>query len=189
MTTEPEKANERVSWAIPMTIGVLMIVGGMFALCASVLASFISVIYIGVMLVAVGILEMVTAFRIRRGGPTVMLLLAGLLALVVGALILYRPLGGMASLTLLIACYLLASGLFRAVISVAERYPRWGWDLAYGIIAVLLGAYIIASWPISALWVLGTAVGAEITVRGIILVAASRALRDIKHGAPYAHAA
>jgi hypothetical protein len=59
-----------------------------------------------------------------------MLLLAGFLALVVGALLLYRPIAGLASLTLLIACYLFASGLFRAVISIVDRYQSWGWDLA-----------------------------------------------------------
>jgi uncharacterized membrane protein HdeD (DUF308 family) len=42
---------------------------------------------------------------------------------------------------------------------------------------VLLGAYIAASWPISALWVLGTIVALEIIVRGIALVAASWTLQ------------
>jgi uncharacterized membrane protein HdeD (DUF308 family) len=118
----------------------------------------------------------------------VMMLLAGLLALVVGALFLYRPIGGLASLTLLIACYLFASGLFRAVISIANRYQRWGWNLAYGIIAVLLGVYIVASWPVSALWVLGTVVGAEIAARGVVMMTMSWGLRDLAHTAPYAHA-
>jgi len=59
--------------------------------------------------------------------------------------------------------------------------------LAYGIIAVLLGAYVVASWPISSLWVLGTVVGVEIVMRGFALVAASWLMREreIEHGTPH----
>lgn len=173
------------SWGIPMTMGVLMIMGGTFALFAAVLTSIMSVLYIGAMLLAVGVLEIVTAFRVRHGGPFVMFLLAGLLALVVGALLLYRPLAGMASLTLLVACYMFASGLFRGITAIADRYRGWGWDIVYGIIAVLLGAYVVASWPISSLWVLGTVVGVEIVVRGFALVAASWLMREIEHATPH----
>jgi uncharacterized membrane protein HdeD (DUF308 family) len=159
-------------------------------LFASVLTSYVSIIYIGVLLIVAGILEMVAAFRVRRvGGPTVMMLLAGLLAVVVGALFLYRPEGGIASLTLLITCYLFASGLFRGVTSIVDRYPGWGWDVAYAIVAILLGAYIVRTWPTSALWVLGTVVGAEIMARGIVMVTASWSLRDVEHRALHAHAA
>ncbi|HEX7941796.1 MAG TPA: DUF308 domain-containing protein [Gemmatimonadaceae bacterium] len=173
------------SWGIPMAMGMLMIAGGTFALFAAVLTSIMSVLYIGAMLVAVGALEIVTAFRVRHGGPFVMFLLAGLLALVVGALLLYRPLAGMASLTLLVACYMFASGLFRGITAIADRYQGWGWDFAYGIIAVLIGGYVVASWPISSLWVLGTVVGVEIVVRGFTLVAVSWLMREIEHGTPH----
>ena len=110
-----------------------------------------------------------------------MYLLAGLLSIVVGAMFLWRPISGLASLTLVIAAYMFASGLFRGVSAALERYPQWGFDLAYGIVAVLLGAYIAAAWPISALWLLGTIVAIEIIVRGIALVAGSLMLRDIAH--------
>ena len=46
----------------------------------------------------------------------------------------------------------------------------------------MLGAYIVASWPISALWVLGTIVSAEIVARGITLVSAACVLRDMERG-------
>jgi uncharacterized membrane protein HdeD (DUF308 family) len=109
-------------------------------------------------------------------------LLAGLLALVVGALFLYQPLTSLLSLTLLIAGYLFASGLFRGITSIVDRYPHWGWDFAYAIVAVALGAYIVASWPFSSFWLLGTVVAIEILARGIAMVAASFMLRDVIHG-------
>ena len=69
-----------------------------------------------------------------------------------------------------------------AITAIADRYPRWGIDFLYGVVAVALGVYIVASWPISSFWVLGTVVGIEIIARGVALVSASWALRSIEHG-------
>jgi uncharacterized membrane protein HdeD (DUF308 family) len=176
------ESKERTLWGVPMTFGVLMIIGGAFALGAAAMTSLVSVLYIGVMLIAVGVLDLVTGFRLGKGGHVLAFVAAGLLAIAVGAMLLARPLEGVASLTLLIAAYLFASGIFRGVTSVADRYPGWGWDLAYSIIALVLGVYVVAWWPISSFWVLGTVVGAEIMVRGAALVAGALALRDLEHG-------
>ena len=168
-------------WTIPLVIGILLILAGIFALGASVLTSLVTVLYVGILLVIVGLLEIISAFRVRHTGGFLVYLLAGLLAVVVGALFLYRPLISLASVTLMIAGYLFASGLFRGLVALIERYPRWGWDLAYAAVALALGGYVAASWPLSSLWVVGTVVGVEILVRGIALVAASWMLRDIEH--------
>ena len=168
-------------WAVPMVIGILLIAGGVFALCAVVLTSVVSVVFFGVLLLMVGILEIVSAFRVGRSGPFVAYFLAGLLSLVVGALFLWRPLASLASLTLLIAGYLFAAGLFRGITAIVDRYPRWGWDLGYALVALALGFIIVAEWPFSSFWVLGTVVAAEIIARGIALVAASWVLRDLSH--------
>jgi uncharacterized membrane protein HdeD (DUF308 family) len=103
------------------------------------------------------------------------------LSLVVGGLFLYRPVAGLASLTLLIAGYLFVSGLFHGITAIADRYPRWGWEVAYSIVALALGVYVVAQWPLSTLWVLGAVVAVEILARGITLVAASWVLRDLDH--------
>jgi uncharacterized membrane protein HdeD (DUF308 family) len=183
MATATSKQRFGHAWALTMTIGVLWIVFGAFALFASVLTSYVSVIFIAVLLLVVGVMELISAFRMHRDGPFLVYLLAGLLAIVVGALFLYRPLASLGALTLLVAGYLFASGLFRGISAVFDRYPRWGWDFAYGIVAILLGAYIVRSWPLSAFWVLGTIVSVEIIARGVAMVAASWAVRDIEHKA------
>ncbi|MBS1124793.1 MAG: hypothetical protein H6Q90_7021 [Deltaproteobacteria bacterium] len=187
-TTGPEARSQRSpghtrGWGVPMAIGIVLMLGGTFALFASVLTSIVSVLYIGVMLLVVGVLEVISAFRVRHTGPFPVDVLAGLLAIVVGGLFLYRPLASLASLTLLIAGYMFASGLFRGITSIVSRQPRWGWDLVYAIVAVALGVYVAASWPFSSFWLLGTVVAVEIIARGFTLVAASWVLRDIEHGA------
>jgi uncharacterized membrane protein HdeD (DUF308 family) len=170
------------TWGVPMALGILLVIGGTFALMASVLTSYVSVVFIGALLVGVGVFEAVAAFRLRKEAPVVPYFLSGLLAIVVGALFLYKPLASLASVTLLIAGYLFASGLFRGITAAMDRYPRWGWDFAYGLMAIALGVYVAASWPISSFWVLGTIVAAEIIVRGVTLISASWVIRDVEHG-------
>jgi uncharacterized membrane protein HdeD (DUF308 family) len=174
--------KRRVRWGVPMVLGIVMIVLGLIALYASVATTLISVIYLGIMLLVVGVMEIIAAVRVGRHGSWLTYLLAGILSLVVGGLFLDKPLASLASLTLLIAGFLFAAGLFRGITAIADRYPQWGIDFLYGVVALALGVYIVLSWPISSFWVLGTIVSAEILVRGITLVAASWALRSAEHG-------
>jgi uncharacterized membrane protein HdeD (DUF308 family) len=169
-------ANTRAIWGVPMTMGILMIVGGVIAFFASILTSLVSIYFLGTLLLVVGVLEIVGAFRTRGRGPFFVYFLMGLLSIVVGALFLDRPMASLAALTLLIAGMFFAGGLFRGVTAIADRYPHWGWDLAYGIVAALLGIFVVFDFPFSALWVLGVVVAAEIFARGIALVAASSSL-------------
>ncbi len=172
--------SDSSSWGIPMTFGVLTILFGVLAIGVSVLTSIVSALTIGATLAIAGGLEIGNAIRARHEGPWVTMLLAGLLGVVIGGLFMARPLVGVASLTLLIAAYLFASGLFRGITSILDRYPGWGWDLAYGVFAVMLGAYVAVSWPVTGLWLLGTVVGAEILARGVAIVAASWKLRELE---------
>ena len=175
------------AWTLSLAIGILLILIGLAALAATAMTGLITAIYVGIMLVVVGILEVIAAFRVRHtGGPFLAYLLAGLLSVVVGALFLDRPLVTLASLTLLVAGYFFASGLFRAIVALSERYPRWGLDLGYALVTLALGVIIAVTWPFSSFWVIGTVVAVEILVRGIMLVTASWLVRDFEHRIPAA---
>jgi uncharacterized membrane protein HdeD (DUF308 family) len=177
-STDPDQSH---TWAVPMAIGVLLVVGGVAALGASVMTSVVTVLVIGGMLFAVGVVEIISAFRVRLSGLDLGLLLAGLLAIVIGALFVSRPLASLASVTLLIAGYMVARGLFHIAVAVTDRSRAWIWDLAYGLVALGLGVYVASSWQVSSLWLLGTFVGIEIIARGCTLIAASWVIRDMEH--------
>jgi uncharacterized membrane protein HdeD (DUF308 family) len=101
------------------------------------------------------------------------------LSVVVGLLFLRAPLGALASLTLLAACFLMVGGLFKVVAAVAYRFAAWGWTLAGGVIDVILGLLIWREWPASALWVIGLYVGIDLVFRGFNWVALGLALRAL----------
>ncbi|NMO20423.1 HdeD family acid-resistance protein [Pyxidicoccus fallax] len=171
-------------WGGLFILGLLMTVLGIVALGTAFLASLVSAIFFGAMLAVMGISEIVAGFRVRKsGGPFWLYLLGGILSTVVGLFVLVYPAAGLAALTLMLAGYFFASGLFHAITSVVDRYPRWGWDFAYGAISIFLGVVVMAQWPVSAVWLVGTLVGIGILFRGLALMAGSlsvrRALREI----------
>ncbi len=160
-----------------LILGVVLVLLGGLALRASVATSLVSVMTLGVALIVGGIAEVIHAFGGRRSRGFTLHLLSGVLSVVVGALVVRAPVQSALSITLLITGWLAASGLFRIVTSLATRQEGWGWELANGVLSLLLGVIVWGQFPDSALWLIGTFVGIEILFRGFAWIAFSLALR------------
>jgi uncharacterized membrane protein HdeD (DUF308 family) len=174
----PAEGRARAAvWGTPFFTGLLLLLLGAFCFIAAGMTGLASILLFGVLLLAAGVLEIFNAFKERRSRRFVPHLLVGLLMFVVGGLFVVRPLVGLAAVTLLLAGYFFASGLFRTITSAVDRYEGWGWDLFSGAVSLLLGVVVFAQWPISALWVVGALVGVELMLRGAALMAAAMALR------------
>jgi uncharacterized membrane protein HdeD (DUF308 family) len=131
------------------------------------------------LLVLTGVAEDAGAFWGRGWSGFFLELISGVLSIVVGLLFLRAPLNALAALTLLLACFLMAGGIFKIVTAAAYRFAAWGWSLAGGIIDVILGVMIWQEWPESALWVLGLFVGINLLFRGFNWIALGLALRSL----------
>ena len=179
-TTRPRtyEAGRRhaFAWGLVAAVGVLLIMLGGFAIGTAFFTGVISIVFLGTLLVVGGIAEIVGAFRLRSQGFA-MPFLAGVLSAIVGGVLVWQPIAGLAAVGALIGAYYLASGLFHAITAVIDRYEHWGWDLVYGALATLLGVYVLATWPISSLWLVGTLVGIELVLRGIAWIGAGVTLR------------
>jgi uncharacterized membrane protein HdeD (DUF308 family) len=179
-TSSPSSSRMGSSiWGGPFVVGLLITLLGCLALASIAVTSLLSVIFYGSLLTVMGIAEIVHAFRVRKTGPFLLFLLGGVLSIVVGVLVLAWPAAGMAAMTLLLAGYFFATGLFRSITSIMDRYARWGWDFVDGIVCVALGVIIMAQWPLSTLWAVGIVVGVGIISRGIALMANSLAVRNV----------
>lgn len=164
-------------WGVPFVAGVFTVLVGIFALIAAGVAGLASAYVFGIVLVAGGIAEMVFGIQHRRAVGLAVPILSGILSIIAGMLLLAHPIAGMAAIALVLALYFLASGLFRGISSVVDRYAYWGWDFVYGVVAILLGLTILSEWPISAMWMIGTLVGVELVFRGFAMMGGSMALR------------
>jgi uncharacterized membrane protein HdeD (DUF308 family) len=154
-----------------MILGVIMI-GAPF------LAAMMANVIVGWLLVFGGVMQVVHAFQAKMEGGLIWKLLMGILFAAAGVWLLAKPLQGVLSLTLALGCFLLAGGLLECIMSLQLKPARgWGYHLFDGVIELLLGAFILAKWPLDAPWVLGTFFGVSLLVKGIAISSFSCATR------------
>jgi uncharacterized membrane protein HdeD (DUF308 family) len=170
------------NWGWLLALGILMIILGVFAIGAPVVATIAVQVVLGWLLVIGGIAEAIHAFMAQNWRGFLFELLSGILYIVVGGLLLFNPLLGAAALTLLLAVFLVVEGIFKIIMALRVRDHRgWGWLLASGILSLILGAMIWAQWPYSGLWVIGLFVGIQLLFTGwsmVMLALAARAHRQ-----------
>jgi uncharacterized membrane protein HdeD (DUF308 family) len=96
----------------------------------------------------------------------------------IGFYMLARPLAGLASLTLMIAAYLVAKGVLEEVIAFKLRpLPGSGWMLFDGVLTIAIAAMIAAAWPASTAWAIGVLVGVALFSSGLARLMLSVAVR------------
>ncbi|HEY6290157.1 MAG TPA: HdeD family acid-resistance protein [Terriglobia bacterium] len=169
----------RRNWGWILALGIALIVLGMIAIGDVVFFTVVSVIFLGWVLVFGGIVEAVQAFRHRKGGSFFLHLLSSVLAVVVGFLLLENPQAGALVLTLMLAVYFIAGGIFRIFAALTMRLPTWGWMVFNGLVTLALGILVLAHWPSSALWIIGLFIGIDLIVTGWTRVMLALAVRKL----------
>lgn len=173
-------------WGWVLALGVVMALAGVVALGATVTATLATVWFLGAVLLGAGVIDIVSAFASKGWRGFGLPLVSGILAALVGGLLMFRPAVGAGVLTLVLALMLLASGIARIFYSAAERFPSWGWSFVSGIVAVALGVLVFAEFPTSAFWFLGLVVAVELLFRGTLWIALAFALHRAAPEAPEA---
>ncbi|MGD1091041.1 MAG: HdeD family acid-resistance protein [Bryobacteraceae bacterium] len=161
-----------------LTAGCLAILLGMFAIVYTVVATLVSVIFLGALLIVAGVFE--AGYALRHYHHRMHLLLytfEALVAIVAGLLLLRSPERGAIVITLLLATYFVIVGIFRIITALALQLPNWGWTVLNGVITLALGIIVWGGWPISGLWVLGLFIGINLLFSGWAQVMLALALR------------
>lgn len=173
----------RQYWCWLLAGGIAFIVLGLVALGCLPFVTEAAILYYGFVLIASGIVSGIQAFRLKVGSGFFLALIIGVLDVVVGFLMLTHTLEAALIMTLLLAVFFLASGLFRVIMAIVVRPPQWGWLALAGVVTLLLGASIWKRWPWSSFWVIGLFVGVELLMRGwamVMLGLAARRLPDTR---------
>jgi uncharacterized membrane protein HdeD (DUF308 family) len=107
--------------------------------------------------------------------------LGGVLSLfgIAGLLLVTQPMRSAEVLTLFMAMFFLVGGLFQIVGSIAVVLPGWGWQVADGLITLVLGVLVLAQWPASGLWVIGLFIGIDLIFYGCAWIALAVGLRGM----------
>ncbi len=170
--------QKSVGWSIGLSI--LMILAGCLAIAIPQAVGIAVNLLVAWLLVFSGAAHLVFAWHTRTAGGVLWELLLGVLYIYVGVYLLFRPVAGLASLTLALAIYLLAEGVLELILSFRLRpMPGSTWLLFDGIITLILGVMIWRTWPSSTEWVIGTLVGISMLFSGISRLMISLAARRL----------
>jgi len=166
------------NWGWLLALGILMIVLGVVAIAAPVVATLAVQIALGWILMVGGIAQGVHAFMVQGWGGFLLQLLSAALYLLIGVLLLVNPVEGALALTFVLAVFLIVEGVFKVVLALRVRPQRgWGWPLASGVVSLILGILIWSEWPVAGLWVIGLLVGIQLLFTGWSLVMLALAAR------------
>jgi uncharacterized membrane protein HdeD (DUF308 family) len=167
------------TWAIVLSL--LMIVLGVFALGMPMVASIGVALFVGWLMLFDGFAQIVHAFQSSGVGHILWKLLVAVIYCVAGFYLIWHPVLGVASLTLVLAIFFFAEGIVDTVAYFSTRAS--GWMLLNGLVTILLGVLIWMHWPSSSLWAIGTLLGVSMIMTGTTRLMMAMALRRLSKAA------
>jgi uncharacterized membrane protein HdeD (DUF308 family) len=163
----------RRHWGLFLFEGIVLVILGVLAVLAPVIASVAATIFFGWILLISGFVGLITTFRARQAPGFGWSLLSAIVGIVAGGLLLFWPLLGTLSLTAVLIAFLFVEGIVTLMYALEHRAAlsgRWGWMLASGIVDVILAVILFAGLPGTALWALGLLVGINMIFGGWALI-------------------
>ncbi|HWO82531.1 MAG TPA: HdeD family acid-resistance protein [Solirubrobacterales bacterium] len=168
------------SWKALMIVGVAAIVLGCIAILVPAVASVGTAIFIGWLLLFVGIVMVAAAFSAHSVGTLVLRLIWAILTVLVGIWLIVEPHNGTLTLTLVLGIYFLFMGLTRTTIAfIARGEANAGLLGLSGIAGLLVGILILAKFPSSADWAIGLLVGIDLIFAGWTLTSIALLGKDL----------
>lgn len=166
----------RARWGWVAGYGAALLLLGLIPFLQPVLAGLALASIVGVVLILTGGLALWAGIS-RRGWRSHWLDIAiGLLSILVGCAMLASPVLGALSLAWMLGFWLVVCGVAELAAISTTRLHR-GWLALLGVIDIVLGFFLFAADPVTALAFLGFTIGLSLTVRGASLIVLGLRLR------------
>ncbi len=170
------------NWWWFLLLGALLAICGTLAIVfppVMVGTSIAVPVILGVLLMVGGIATIISSFWAGKWSGTLLQLLVGILYIVCGFVFTENPFESALALTLFIAIAFIVMGIFRTTAALVIQFPQWGWSLLNGVVTFLAGVVIYRTLPEGALWVIGLLIGLEMLFNGWMWIMLSLALRNL----------
>ena len=161
-------------WVLFLVEGVVLLVLGATAIVIPPLATLAATLVLGWLFLVSGVVGLFTTFLMRHAPGFWWSLISAALGVLVGSLLLARPVSGAYSVTLVLIAFFIIEGVASIMFALEHKRElsgRWGWMLASGVIDLLLAVMILAGLPGTAAWALGLLVGINMVFGGAALIA------------------
>jgi uncharacterized membrane protein HdeD (DUF308 family) len=172
-----DEVKNRSGWSIFM--GVLTAALGAFLIVYPLATATITTLLLGWVMIFVGIAQFVFALHSQTVENFFLKILLGALYGITGVALAFFPFEGVEALTALLGTLLLVqAGLLTVSAIQVKPLDGWGWFLADAIASLFMGILIIAKWPSSSLWAIGTLVGVAVLMGGTSRVVIASKIRS-----------
>lgn len=171
-------------WKLFLAEGIVMMILGLVAIAVPEVASLAITIFIGWLFFVGGIFRTISVVQHRNMPGFGWALATALLAIILGLVLLLRPISGVLTLTLALIVFFVLQGISAILLAVEHRrhLPSWGWILFSGLVDLLLAFLIWDGWPSSADWAIGLLVGINMVFLGLSLIMTALAARTAALG-------
>lgn len=183
------EVKRRSTWTIVM--GIVIVLLGLLLIAHPFAAATLMTLMLGWVLILVGVAQFVFALHSGSAGRFFLKALSAVLFILAGIALAFFPVTGLATLTVLLGIFLLIeAGVLMVTAFHMRPIKGWGWFLFDGLASLLLGVLILAHWPSSTVWAIGTLIGFAVLMSGFtrLMIAsrirggASAAEQFLKHG-------
>lgn len=165
-------------WGWFLALGLIMLILGGVAIAYVFVATLVSVLFIGALMLVGGIGQLIHAWRVKHWAGFLFWTLSGLLYTAAGVLAIVNPVAGASLLTLLFGATLIGAGALRLWIWFNNRaQPGWPWLALSGVITLATGILIAANWPGNSVWILGLLLSIDLLIQGWTLMFIGLALK------------
>jgi uncharacterized membrane protein HdeD (DUF308 family) len=172
----------RTYWVMFLVQGIIMMLLGAAAIIWPQISALAVDLFVGWMFLFSGLTGLVTMFFASSVAGFLWSLLTAALSLFVGVLLVWHPVEGVVTLTLVLIAFFIAEGIFQIAGAIQNRaaFPdSWGWLLMSGIADLVLAAMLISGWPSTAIWALGLIVGLNLITSGLAIVMVASGARNL----------
>jgi uncharacterized membrane protein HdeD (DUF308 family) len=169
----------RKSWGWFLMFGIVLMILGAACIAKSQTATTFSVLALGWVLAISGVVWLVGALQTWTWGGFFVYLLNAIIRCVTGYLLIRHPDAGAEAVTMIVAALFIVGGLFRAIGAGMIQFPRWGWTVFAGLVSVVLGVYLLATWSASSTFFIGLAIGIDLVFDGSSLVGFAGAIHSL----------
>jgi uncharacterized membrane protein HdeD (DUF308 family) len=178
----PETVTRSVQehWKLFLAEGIILCILGVGAIVVPLIAGLAATVFLGWLFLFAGVVGLAFTFKARSAPGFGWSILSAAAALLAGALLLWDPLQGLATLTLVLVAYFIIDGAAIVFLAIAHRRElsgQWQWMLMNGITDLILAGIIISGFPGTLVWALGLLVGIDLLFGGAALIALASAAR------------
>ncbi len=154
-----------------LSVGAILAVLGVAAIFFPFVTGVALSVLIGAALLIGAGLHAVHAFSAGDWKGVLWQVLLAVVYAVAGVSLVFDPIRGLATLTLLLIAYLAINGVVELVMGFVLRPERnWAWVAVSGVVSLVLAGLLWAGWPASAGWALGLLFGVSLLTSGLSMV-------------------